>query len=62
MFGAICGDGPDEPQLIEVEEAEAGGDIASTVVDATGSRPEVLRWGAISASELEPVLRALAAS
>ncbi len=59
---SVCGNGPDEPQVIEVEEAEAGGDVASTVVDATRSRPEVLRWGAIPASELEPVLRALAAS
>ena len=59
---SVCGNGPDEPQVIEVEEAEAGGDVASTVVDATRSPPEVLRWGAIPASELEPVLRALAAS
>ena len=60
--GALCGRGRDEPRMIEVEEAASGGDVASTVVDATRVRPEVLRWGAVPESKLEPVLRGLAAS
>lgn len=54
-----CGTGPDEPQVIEVDRAESGGDDASTVVDCTGSAPNVLRWGAVSAEDLDPVLEEL---
>ena len=63
--GAFCGTGPDRPdgpRVIDVEDAESGGDVASTVVDTTRGRPEVLRWGAVPASKLEPVLRRLAPS
>ncbi len=35
------------------------GSAASTIVDCTGSRPRILREGAISAEELDPVLRGL---
>lgn len=48
------------PRLLEVDGAEAGGDAASTVVDVCGARPEVLRWGAISRDEVEPMLEGLA--
>ena len=53
---ALCGEGPDEPRLIDVEGAEAGGDAESTVVDATGNTLQVLRWGALPANEIEPVI------
>jgi L-threonylcarbamoyladenylate synthase len=46
-------------RLLEVEGAEAGGDVASTVVDLTGERPEVLRWGAVPRDEVEPLLPGL---
>lgn len=57
---ALCGSGPDQPRLLEVKGAEAGGDAASTVVDLTTRRPVVLRWGALAADALEPVLAELA--
>lgn len=60
--GAACGEGGDQPHMIEVDQAESGGDQASTVVDATGPEPRVLRWGALPAAKLEPVLREIAAS
>jgi L-threonylcarbamoyladenylate synthase len=53
---ALCGGEPDQPRLIDVKGAECGGDAASTVVDLTGARPLVLRWGALTADTLEPVL------
>jgi tRNA threonylcarbamoyl adenosine modification protein (Sua5/YciO/YrdC/YwlC family) len=56
---ALCGEGLAEPRLVAVEGAEAGGEAASTVVDASGSAPRVLRWGAIRAAELEPLLQEL---
>jgi L-threonylcarbamoyladenylate synthase len=60
--GAACGEGSDQPHMIAVDQAESGGDEASTVVDATGQEPCVLRWGALPAAKLEPVLREIAAS
>ena len=39
---------------------DAGGARASTVVDLTGSRPEVLRWGALEQSVLEPLFQEMA--
>jgi len=54
---AALADDPDGPQLIDVEGAEAGGDTESTVVDLTGAQPRVVRWGAVPAAELNPVLR-----
>jgi L-threonylcarbamoyladenylate synthase len=59
---ACCGSGPDDPRLLDVEGAEAGGAAASTVVDVTGEHPEVLRWGALRECEVRPVLDELAAS
>ena len=56
----VCGHEPDQPRLLEVKGAEAGGDAASTVVDLTSARPVVLRWGAVVADALEPVLAELA--
>ena len=55
-----CGREPEQPRLLEVKGAEAGGDAASTVVDLASGRPVVLRWGAIAAEALEPVLAELA--
>jgi L-threonylcarbamoyladenylate synthase len=37
----------------------SSGALASTIVDCTGSRPRILREGAISAAELAPVLEGL---
>jgi L-threonylcarbamoyladenylate synthase len=59
--GAVCGEGDEVPHLIDVDQAESGGDEASTVVDLTGDSPRVLRWGAVPAAELEPLLRELGA-
>ncbi len=53
---AVCSDGPDAPRLLAVEGAEAGGAGESTVVDVTGARPAVLRWGAFREDELGPFL------
>jgi L-threonylcarbamoyladenylate synthase len=53
---SLCGGEPDQPRLLEVKGAESGGDAASTVVDLAGPRPVVLRWGAVAADALEPVL------
>jgi L-threonylcarbamoyladenylate synthase len=49
-------DGPDAPQIIDVESAEAGGDLETTIVDVSSERPKVLRWGSIAAADLEPLL------
>jgi L-threonylcarbamoyladenylate synthase len=57
---ALCGGEPDQPRLLDVKGAESGGDAASTVVDLSGARPAVLRWGAVTADVLEPVLAELA--
>jgi tRNA threonylcarbamoyl adenosine modification protein (Sua5/YciO/YrdC/YwlC family) len=54
---ALCdGDDAELPRLIAVEGAEAGGDAPSTVVDATGEVPRVLRWGAVVQDDLVPLL------
>jgi L-threonylcarbamoyladenylate synthase len=62
MAQALCGEGPDEPRLIDIESAEAGGDAESTVVDTTSTTPQVLRWGALPANEIEPVIQEIARS
>lgn len=53
---AHCGDPQDAPHLLDVTGADAGGEAESTVVDLTGDRPDVLRWGALSNRLLAPVL------
>ena len=53
----LVGDDPDGPWIIDVAGAEAGGEAASTVVDTTGAVPRVLRWGALPATSLEPLLK-----
>ena len=59
----LCGDEvEDEPNLISIEGAEAGGDKASTVIDVTGDTPRVLRWGALLEEDMAPVLRELGGS
>jgi L-threonylcarbamoyladenylate synthase len=58
----FCGEGEELPRMIDVDQAEAGGDEATTVLDLSGSAPEVLRWGAIPADSLEPLLRELSGS
>jgi L-threonylcarbamoyladenylate synthase len=55
----LCGISDQQPRLLEVK-AEAGGDAASTVIDLTGARPVVLRWGAVASEALAPVLADLA--
>jgi tRNA threonylcarbamoyl adenosine modification protein (Sua5/YciO/YrdC/YwlC family) len=55
----MCGSSADSPRLVAVEGAEAGGDRESTVIDATGVEPRVLRWGAVAQSELARFLGAL---
>ena len=52
----LCGQGADEPRLVDVEGAEAGGDEESTVLDRTGPAPRVRRGGALPAEELQPLL------
>jgi L-threonylcarbamoyladenylate synthase len=55
----LCGGEAEQPRLLDVKGAETGGDSASTVVDLTPPRPVVLRWGAVPADELTPVLAEL---
>jgi L-threonylcarbamoyladenylate synthase len=55
----ICGGGDEAPRLIEIDGAEAGGDTESTVIDATGASLVVLRWGALTQEDLEPVVGSL---
>jgi L-threonylcarbamoyladenylate synthase len=54
---ANAGDGPDAPRIVDVDGSEAGGGFESTVIDVSTARPEVLRWGAIRAVEIGPVLQ-----
>lgn len=54
---AAIGEDPDGPRLIGVDAAESGGDAETTVLDVSGARPRVLRWGSLGSEELEPVLR-----
>jgi L-threonylcarbamoyladenylate synthase len=51
----LCRDS-DVVRLLEIDGAEAGGDAASTVIDTTGERPEVLRWGAIPRDDVLSML------
>jgi L-threonylcarbamoyladenylate synthase len=62
MARALCGEGPDEPRLIDVEGAEAGGDAESTVIDTTGPTLQVLRWGALPENEIEPLIQEIESS
>jgi len=48
--------------MLDVDGAEAGGERESTVVDVTGERPTVLRWGALPEPVLEPVFKEIAAA
>jgi L-threonylcarbamoyladenylate synthase len=52
----LCKDS-DVVRLLDIDGAEAGGDVASTVIDMTRERPEVLRWGAIPRDELLSMLQ-----
>jgi L-threonylcarbamoyladenylate synthase len=54
----MCGSSAESPRLVAIEGAEAGGDRESTVIDATGAGPRVLRWGAVAQSDLARFLRA----
>ena len=55
---AACTAGDGEPPLLYVGDGlDAGGGRASTVVDLTGSKPEVLRWGSLGRDFLSPLLR-----
>ena len=57
---AIVAGGPETPQLLDVEMAEAGGESETTVVDLVGKEPTVLRWGSIAKDDLASVLREIA--
>jgi L-threonylcarbamoyladenylate synthase len=59
---ALCGEGPDEPRLVDIDAAEAGGDAESTVIDTTGDTLRVLRWGALSEREIQPVIEEIESS
>jgi tRNA threonylcarbamoyl adenosine modification protein (Sua5/YciO/YrdC/YwlC family) len=52
----LCSSGEKSPRLLDIDGAEAGGDAESTVIDATGSSLEVLRWGALTPEDLEPIV------
>jgi len=54
-----CGTGPEDPRLLAVEGAEAGGYGESTVIDTTGPELVVLRWGALAKPDLASVLESL---
>lgn len=56
---AACRGGKEPPRLLEIDGAEAGGDTESAVIDATGSSLEVLRWGALTHEDLEPIVGGL---
>ena len=51
---ALCA-GPGDPTLL-ADGPDAGASAASTVVDLTGARPVVLRWGALPHDVLAPWL------
>jgi tRNA threonylcarbamoyl adenosine modification protein (Sua5/YciO/YrdC/YwlC family) len=51
---ALCA-GEASPVLLDLE-ADAGGAQASTVLDLTGEKPVVLRWGALSRATIGPWL------
>jgi len=59
---ASCSEDTDAPRMLDVDGAEAGGERESTVVDVTGERPTVLRWGALPEPVLEPVFKEIAAA
>jgi len=44
------------PQADAAPQADVSGDAPSTVLDVTGAEPQVLRWGAVTADRLAPVL------
>lgn len=50
---AVCAGGP---VALLASGGEAGGGAPSTVVDFSGARPRVLRWGAVGEAELAPVV------
>jgi tRNA threonylcarbamoyl adenosine modification protein (Sua5/YciO/YrdC/YwlC family) len=54
----VCGGDPD---VRVISDGEADGELPSTVVDVTGPRPRVLRWGALDEAALRPVLDEIAA-
>jgi tRNA threonylcarbamoyl adenosine modification protein (Sua5/YciO/YrdC/YwlC family) len=56
---SVCGGDPRARVIADGEDAS--GELASTVVDVTGAAPRVLRWGALAAPALAPVLAELAA-
>ena len=47
---------PDAPRLLDAGP-DAFGETPSTVVDVTGDRARVLRWGALPATALDPILK-----
>ena len=56
----VCEEGAWAARLIEIGSIDAGGAAESTVIDATGAEPRVLRWGAVPPEELEIALPEIA--
>jgi L-threonylcarbamoyladenylate synthase len=52
----LCGGGADAPWLLDPPGAPAPGGVGSTVVDATGEAPVVLREGAVPRERIEACL------
>ena len=46
----------DLPRLLQMGDRDAGRSEPSTVLDLSGAEPRVLRWGAVRAARLEPLL------
>lgn len=53
---ALATHDPAGPALLEASGPDAGGSLPSTVIDATGERPRVLRYGALPRERIEPWL------
>jgi L-threonylcarbamoyladenylate synthase len=56
----LCGEADDEPWLLDVPGTPEPAGCATTVVDATGARPHVLREGAVPDSQVYACLGARA--
>ena len=54
---ACSQDDDERPLLFAGDGLDAGGGRPSTVVDLTGTKPDVLRWGALGHDVLSPLLR-----
>ena len=60
--GASGDGGETDPHLVDVDGADAGRALPSTVLDLTGARADVLRWGAVPERALSAALQEIRAS